>query len=308
MVALEEIAHAERTHFRNELVRRGLLVATGVRGVFGYNEEFEDTVSRVDRRVTALGQADRPETMRFPPTINRTVIEQSGYLESFPHFAGAVRCFEGDERAHRTLLRSVDQKEDWSGAFAPTDVVLTPAACYPVYPAMAGTLPDEGRVVDVMSYCFRHEPSDDPARMQTFRMHEHVRLADRGKVAAWHDAWLTRTQDFASDLGLDAWTVTASDPFFGRAGQLLAANQRDQRLKLEIVAPIASASWPTAIISLNCHQDHFGRSFGIHTADGSPAHTACVGFGLERVALALYSRHGFCRSTWPRHTCEVLGL
>ena len=29
-----------------------------------------------------------------------------------------------------------------------------------------------------MSYCFRHEPSDDAGRMQMFRMHEHVRAAD----------------------------------------------------------------------------------------------------------------------------------
>ena len=26
------------------------------------------------------------------------------------------------------------------------------------------------------------------------------------------------------------------------------------------------------------------------------AHTACVGFGLERLALALYRRHGFDRA------------
>ena len=28
------------------------------------------------------------------------------------------------------------------------------------------------------------------------------------------------------------------------------------------------------------------------------AHTACVGFGLERIALALYRRHGFDRAAW----------
>jgi seryl-tRNA synthetase len=308
MLVIEEAARAERTHFRDELVRQGLLVATGVAGLFGYNEEFEDTVGRVDRQVTALGQADHPEVMRFPPTISRACIERSGYLESFPHFAGAVRSFDGDARAHRSLLRRVEEEQDWSAGFAPTDVVLTPAACYPVYDALTGTLPDEGRLVDVMSYCFRHEPSDDPARLQTFRMHEHVRLGDETAIRTWHASWLTRAQGFASDLGLDARAVVASDPFFGRAGQLLAASQRDQRLKLEIVAPIASAGCPTAIISLNCHQDHFGKSFGIQTADGSPAHTACVGFGLERIALALYSRHGFRRSAWPRHICGVLGL
>jgi len=52
------------------------------------------------------------------------------------------------------------------------DVALTPATCYPVYPVMAarGPLPEGGRVFDLQSYCFRHEPSEDPARMQMFRI------------------------------------------------------------------------------------------------------------------------------------------
>ena len=37
------------------------------------------------------------------------------------------------------------------------------------------------------------------------------------------------------------------------------------------------------------------------------AHTACVGFGLERIALALYRQHGFDRDTWPSSVREALG-
>jgi seryl-tRNA synthetase len=159
-----------------------------------------------------------------------------------------------------------------------------------------------------MSYCFRHEPSDDPGRMQMFRMHEHVRLADPQTVIAWREQWLHRAMSFTDALGLDAQCDVASDPFFGRGGKLLAVNQRDLRLKLEIVTPIASDERPTAIISLNCHQDHFGELFGIKTADGAVAHTSCVGFGLERIALALYRQHGFDRAQWPAPVREALRL
>ena len=41
-------------------------------------------------------------------------------------------------------------------------------------------------------------------------------------------------------------------------------------------------------------------------ADGTIAHTACVGFGLERIALALYHRHGFDRAAWPGSVREAL--
>src|SRR5256885_12270687 len=61
---------------------------------------------------------------------------------------------------------------------------------------------------------------------------------------------------------------------------------RSQGLKLEMVIPVANAQ-PTACLSFNYHQDHFASTWGVGLADGSLAHTGCVGFGLERLALAL---------------------
>jgi seryl-tRNA synthetase len=173
---------------------------------------------------------------------------------------------------------------------------------------LTGTLPRTGRLVDVMSYCFRHEPSEDAGRMQMFRMHEHVRAAEPETVIAWREMWLGRVEWLVDALGLDTRADVAADPFFGRGGTLLAESQRDQRLKLEIVTPIASDDSPSAIISLNYHQDHFGGLFGITTADGAVAHTSCIGFGLERMTLALYRRHGLTRSRWTSPVREALDL
>jgi seryl-tRNA synthetase len=206
------------------------------------------------------------------------------------------------------MLQAVEAGRDWSAALPHAELVLTPAACYPVYPLLTGTLPAGGRLVDVMSYCFRHEPSEDAGRMQMFRMHEHVHATDPESAMAWREMWFGRADRLTATLGLHAWPQVASDEFFGRGGKLLAVSQRDQRLKLEIVAPIGSDERGTAILSLNYHQDHFGQLFGIFTPDGTVAHTACVGFGLERIALALYRRHGLNRATWPSSVREALGL
>ena len=151
------------------------------------------------------------------------------------------------------------------------------------------------------------QPSNDPARMQMFRKREYVRIGDPASVRA-RDLWLERGQQMLRDVQLPVHADVANDPFFGRAGKMLAVNQRDQALKFELLVPICSEEKPTACVSCNYHEDHFGHSFHISLADGSPAHTACVGFGLERIALALFKWHGFDVGAWPTGVRKTLGF
>jgi seryl-tRNA synthetase len=291
-----------------ELVAAGHLVPTGVQGVYGRGGTFEDVIDRFDRYVTSVGRADAPEVIRFPPVVTRANFERSEYLKAFPNLAGCVHGFHGGDREHGELLARVEHGDEWGEFYTPTDVVLTPAACYPLYPMCTGTLPEGGRLFDVQSYCFRHEPSDDPARMQLFRMREYVRIGPAEEARVFRDAWLERGQQALAAVGLPVAVVLANDPFFGRRGRMLVADQRDQSLKFELVVPITSAERPTACMSFNYHQDHFGRLFDIRTADGAVAHTACVGFGLERIALALFSTHGLDVAAWPAAVRGTLGL
>ncbi len=155
------------------------------------------------------------------------------------------------------------------------------------------------------AYVFRNEPSADPARLQAFHMHEHVRIAEPETVSAWREEWCGRALEFLSSLGLDVQLQPASDPFFGRSGRILASSQLQQELKLEIVASI-SGPRPTAIASLNYHQDHFASRFGLETSDGAVAHSACVGFGEERIVLALLRSARPRPGTWPTEVRERL--
>ena len=63
---------------------------------------------------------------------------------------------------------------------------------------------------------------------------------------------------------------------------------------------------PTAVASFNYHQDHFSSVFGIQTSEGETAHTACLGFGEERITLALLQAHGLDPETWPADVRERL--
>jgi seryl-tRNA synthetase len=295
--------------YRDELVAKGLLVPMGVRGVYGRGAVFEHVITQFDALVTQFGRALNPDIMRFPPVFGRASYEKIDHINNFPDLMGSVHTFLGGEREHRDLLAKFERKDDWSRDLGASQVMLTPAICYPLYPTLAGaTLPFGGRRVDLQGYAFRHEPSDDPARMQIFRMHEYVRLGTDAEALEHREYWLRRGREIFDSVGLPVQAVLANDPFFGRGGKVQKAMQREQNLKYEFVIPICSTEKPTAIGSCNYHLDHFGAAFDIKAHDGSVAHSACVGFGLERVALALFKSHGFDPTRWPQEVRDVLAL
>jgi len=207
---------------------------------------------------------------------------------------------------HVELLERLAGGKNWTELLTPSDVALCSAACHPVYPLCSGRLPAGGRRFEVFGQCFRHEPSLDPARMQAFRMHEFVYLGDPDGAVAHRDLWLERSADLLSGLGLAVDAVIANDPFFGRTGRMLASNQRSEALKFEVVCPIQAGAPPTAVASSNYHVDHFGVAFAIESADGEVAHSACVGFGSERVTLALLATHGLDPARWSERVRSLL--
>jgi seryl-tRNA synthetase len=298
---------ADQAALLDELLRRGLLIESGVPGVYGRGDAFEDVRECLAELVTRAAAPEHPERLRFPPIIPRADLERVGYLRSFPHLAGSIFSFEGSEAQAAEQFERASRHEDWSEHQHMTDLVLTPAACYPVYPAIAARGPlSQGVTIDAgAAYVFRREPSGDPARLQMFHQREVVRIGAPDDVHAWRDTWRERAVELLGGLGLDVSLDVATDPFFGRSGRMLAASQREQQLKFEVVTQIAGPE-PTAVASFNYHQDHFAGAYGIELADGTGAHTACLGFGLERITIALLRTHGFQPASWPEDVREIL--
>jgi len=282
----------EQPAFLRELLDRGILIDSTIPGLYGRSRLFEELRLQLIEVVRRVSAPDQPERLAFPPLIPRRQLEELGYLRSFPHLAGTVFSFEGDDAQDEQM----------------TDMALAPAACYPVYPAIAarGPVPADGVTVEVAhGSVFRHEPSGDPARMQYFHQLEMVRIGPPAVVEAWRDRWRDQAVALLRSLGLDAEFDVATDPFFGRAGRLLARGQRAQQLKFEVQVPLGGDE-PTAVASFNYHQGHFADVYGLRCEDGGEAHTACLGFGQERIVLALLHQHGFEPASWPRDVRAVL--
>ena len=230
--------------FRDELVAAGVLVPTASDGIYGRSAVYEDIVAGLEGLVNATAASEGSAGYRFPPVMPRSVLEQSGYLSSFPDMIGSVSVFRGDNAEHKRLMEVAQSGGEWTSFLEAADVSLCPAVCHPLYPTLRGTLPEGGRRYDVSGWCFRREPSVDPARMQSFRQHDLVYVGEAEQARQHRDRWLQLGAEILDSLGLAVETVVANDPFFGRVGRILAENQRSETLKYEIVTPIEFCGAP----------------------------------------------------------------
>jgi seryl-tRNA synthetase len=281
----------------------------GVDGIYARTALYTDVQSALEGYVSRL-RDPQVEVLRFPPVMSRAQLEKSGYLKSFPNLLGCVCALHGTEASIRASAERHEAGEDWTSGLAPTDLVLSPAACYPLYPMVAerGALPKGGLQFDIEADCFRHEPSPHLDRLQSFRMREFVRIGAPQDIVDFRERWMARAPAIAAELALPYAIEVANDPFFGRVGQVMAISQRQQALKFELLIPYHSSRTPTACMSFNYHREHFGNVWGIRTGDGELAHTGCVAFGIDRLSLALFAVHGLDLARWPNTTRRALTL
>ena len=290
-------------------IAAALFLPLGVDGVYARSALYEGVIELLAAFIS--GQRDaRAEVLRFPPVMSRRQLEKSGYLKSFPNLLGCVCALHGSEAAIRTAADRYESGGDWTTSLGASDLVLSPAACYPLYPIVAsrGRLPHGGLIFDVAADCFRREPSRSLDSLQAFRLREFVRIGPPEEITAFREAWMARARGLADQLALPYTVDVANDPFFGRVGQVMAVSQLQQALKFELLIPYYQGAKPTACMSFNYHREHFGNVWAIQDSRSELAHTGCVAFGMDRLAVALFANHGLDLAKWPGSARRALSM
>ncbi|MEP9390772.1 aminoacyl--tRNA ligase-related protein [Gordonia sp. VNK1] len=284
--------------FRAALIDASILIPTTQPGVYGFGEIFESVLSAITEQLdhAARNHSVKYERLTFPPVLPDIEYRRSDYLSSFPQLAGLISAMDSDEKSvTRALVSDTGSAEIAADHFGYADLALLPAACHPIYAMLADSTLGGSRRLEVTGRCFRHEPSPDPMRLQAFRMREYVVVGTSESVATHADLWRSAMPDIFDTLGLPVEVEPANDPFFGRTGKLLAAQQRELDQKVELVCALYADDSPRAIASVNRPGEHFGELFSIGTPEGV-ANTGCVAFGLERIVLAMLAIYGFDRT------------
>lgn len=300
---------AAQAELRTRLIEAGHLYPQPYQGLWAFGGDFEAVLAGVERQVHLMEPLQGVRQMTFPPFLGEREFVATGYMNSFPQLIGSVDVFTGDNREHRTMVAAKDAGEDWTTYLTPAHLDLVSAPCHATYPMHAGTTLEEPVKYEVSSRCFRHEPSDDPMRLVSFRMREKVCFGTPEAAVEHRELGMQVGPELLRSMGLTIEVEPANDPFFGRAAQIFAQGQLDAGLKYEFVCKVyGDENSGTALGSSNYHNDHFGLDFDVHVPGGGLAHSSCIGFGLERVTVALFATHGMDVSTWPADVRAVLGL
>ncbi|MEV3931274.1 MULTISPECIES: aminoacyl--tRNA ligase-related protein [unclassified Streptomyces] len=270
--------------------KAGWVLPTGIPGLLSFTPKFEQVLTNLQAALTAVDPSASPGPTWYAPVVPRANIDRAQYAESFPQLLGSVHALRTGENP---------ESQDPTAAPSETDVVLAPAICYSVYPQIADSTVEEAHFFDAVGHCYRHEATSEYGRFRSFRMREFVVVAGQEEAWQWRDAWIARTEELFTRLGLKISVQQASDPFFGPGDRFMRTSQIQQDLKYEFHTQVYDGDPGTAIASANCHKDHLGERFAIGFADQGPAHSSCMAFGLERTVSALVHAHGDNLDDWP---------
>lgn len=292
------------------LLERGDLVCFG-RGRYGFGPRLVGLMEYFDRRGRDIAARFRAEAHCFPSLVGAEVLDRCRYLKNFPSSLNLVSHLREDHAVLQEFSRSVQ----WDGqqlvydraGSSDIECLLSPSVCFHFYQWLRDSQLTEPRAITALGKCFRYESSNLTGleRLWDFTMREIVFVGPADYVLDRRNQLIELSAAFLNELGLAYEISTATDPFFVDSYAVQAAYQQGFELKFELLAPLPYSGKKLAVGSINYHQDFFGRSFGIQTG-ADPAHTGCIGFGHERVALAFLAQHGLDEKNWPGEVARAV--
>ncbi len=246
----------------------------------------------------------------YPILIPTSVLARCGYFRSFPQSVSVVSHLHEDfdtiEAFRQDNAEADELRVSRGDLFAPAKAALAPSVCYHCYHALERTrVPATGRIVTATGRCFRYESKNLTGldRLWDFTMREIIFIGAESWVADMRERAVAAVAALLNAWNLASAIESASDPFFATTLRHAASWQISQALKYEIRVPIEptppNRTRTLAVGSFNLHGSFFGRTFDIQLADGSPAFTGCVGFGIERLVLAIFAQYGMRPDRWP---------
>jgi len=247
----------------------------------------------------------RPREEDYPNVIPVASLWQANHLSGFPEHLHFVSHLESDvdvldqfaSRARASEVASVEPNET---RLAAARLAHNPSTCYHCYARRQGQdIGSADIAVTAITKCHRYEAINhrEPGRLLEFSMREVIFLGSPDFARETRQRSLDLVEALVRDWQMFGRLVTANDPFFSSDFANKATHQHRLAMKYEYKA-LLPPHRPISVLSSNLHGPTFSKAFSI-SQSGRPINTGCIGFGLERMALAIIAQHGLDPAGWP---------
>lgn len=295
----------------NRLVEQNIAFEAG-EGQVSFGEPLISLMDLFDEKIKSLVKSlFNAAEYRYPTLISTKVLDECGYISSFPHMLMAVTRFHSDVDVYKKF--AAEYREDKSvissmlGFCSNTDYCLPPTMCYHTYHQFREKDLDN-RVITSKGKSFRFESKYHKSleRLWDFTIREIVFLGPKEYVLDCRQKLMEATFGLIDELGLEAFCEVANDPFFCRPDTAVKIfSQRMMELKYELRMN-TDTDHTISVGSFNYHEQFFTDNFEIKHSGGEDMFTGCAGFGLERLVYAFLCQYGLDREQWPEAIKKTL--
>lgn len=285
-------------------------------GLFAFSGGFLEIRGALDALLLRIAGQHGARELAYPPLWPIPVLRDINYFHDFPQLA-MVAAGVGTDFASRRRFSEAYRRDSGStviactaeNGLAPAVNALAPTVCDCCYWLLRGRRDVADQVLTIHGHVFRNEASDEGSldRLSAFTMREIVTVGTEAFVLARRQALLEEMKQLALSLGLRCTIEAADDPFFCNDALQKSLLQTAAQLKYELRV-VLFGDREIAVGSLNLHNDYFSRSYDYTTPDGTRPFSGCFAIGCERLAFALFCRHGPDLAQWPLPVRGALGL
>lgn len=277
-------------------------------GVFTFQGNYGLVIRALDNFFRNYALSIGAEEQLYPPTVMTKNMLKNGYLKSFPHHvlfvSGVYRDIENVSLLEHQTSDGVNIDPSYLDK---PDQMLAPTVCYRCFEAMSNTKFENIALFTGTAHCNRNEGfiDDDLTRLQSFLMREIVFMGTPPEVESIRQKIVSHSREVVGEWGLSAKLTTASDPFFAVDAKSKRSYQTLMNLKYELQFHLPYNDKWLSCVSFNNHQSSLVTPYNISGASDEMT-SGCVGYGFDRLALAIFAQHGEDIHKWPLALREIV--
>jgi len=293
------------------LEARGDIRCTG-KGKYVYSGDVAQVFRGIDDLFRGWAETQAADEEFFPVSVRTESLAKAGYFNSFSQHAYFVSpltlSVEAIESAQSGEIFDAEADASVKQHLQTPEWVLSPTVCHHCFESRSGRTESSQQTVTALNQCSRYEVHDTGGlqRLRHYWMREIIYFRPNAKdVQSALDDILKVTTDYLRKWGISFRVSSASDPFFLDSGSSKRLFQTSFLLKRELQLPVEGKH--IACASFNNHQESLTGAFEISAEEGSVA-SGCVGWGYDRLILALFSQLGPNVDQWPEAVRSDLNL